>query len=148
MSDVCHHGCSIHVKQCLECKESKPLEEFQGLKKPNYKKGPFKSTGPTSYHRKICNTCRNIQKRDAGLRNRYGISLQQYNEMLLAQNGVCKICREVCPTGRHLAVDHCHTTGKVRGLLCVRCNQGLGHFIDDEQRILRMLEYVRTHRGL
>lgn len=60
------------------------------------------------------------------LKRRYGITLEEYEKMFAEQDGKCAICKGVCPTGRNLAVDHDHDTGKVRGLLCSRCNQGIG----------------------
>ena len=72
-------------------------------------------------------------ERQALLRRRsllatFGITPEQYDEMLLAQGGGCAICGRACPTGRALAVDHDHETGIVRALLCVTCNRHLGIF--------------------
>lgn len=66
---------------------------------------------------------------------KYGITNQRYVELLAEQNGVCKICTEPETLTRHgvvvsLSIDHCHTTGRVRGLLCSACNRGLGLFRD------------------
>lgn len=63
--------------------------------------------------------------------NLYGITHGEYLKMLFIQNEVCRICKEECPSGRNLAVDHDHKTGEIRGLLCGRCNRGLGYFKDD-----------------
>lgn len=73
---------------------------------------------------------------------RYGITVADYDQMLVAQNGVCKICRQVCVTGRSLSVDHCHETGKVRGLLCASCNNGLGRFKDNALLLRAAAEYL------
>jgi hypothetical protein len=63
--------------------------------------------------------------------------------MLSEQSGVCKICGEPCPTYKHaLAVDHNHTTGKVRGLLCNNCNNGLGRFRDNPQYLRAAADYL------
>lgn len=147
MPEIHNPGCAPHVKECRCCKQTKQSEEFQDLGGNEYVAAVHGPRKPKveNYKRKICNSCRANQKRDAGLRARYGISLDQYNELLKAQNGVCAICESTCPTGRNLAVDHSHKTGKVRGLLCVRCNQGLGHFMDKETLIARMLDYARKH---
>ena len=59
-------------------------------------------------------------------KRKYGITVEQYNQMLLIQNNTCKICKNMCKSGKNLAVDHCHATGKVRGLLCATCNVNLG----------------------
>jgi hypothetical protein len=64
--------------------------------------------------------------------------------MLDAQNGVCAICKEPCPTGKWLAVDHCHTTNAVRGLLCTKCNMGIGLFNDSVERLEATIAYLRT----
>lgn len=67
-------------------------------------------------------------ERDRQYRKRYGITLADYEKMLADQNGKCKICAadKAGNTGQCFAVDHCHSTGKVRGLLCIKCNARLG----------------------
>ena len=72
------------------------------------------------------------------------ISDAEYKALLDKQGGVCAICRER-PKGK-LAVDHAHSTGKVRGLLCNFCNVGLGLFRDDERRLLAAVEYLKAIR--
>lgn len=57
---------------------------------------------------------------------KYGLTLEEYDDLLCKQEGLCAICRQTCVTGRKLAVDHDHKTGKIRGLLCAWCNQRLG----------------------
>lgn len=71
----------------------------------------------------------------------YGITLEQYNAMVVAQGGVCKICGNP-PNGKRLVVDHCHSLTKFRGLLCERCNQGLGSFKDNPHLLLSAKEYL------
>lgn len=66
--------------------------------------------------------------REYELRSRYGISSEEYDRLLQEQGGACAICAGSCPTGRRLAVDHDHETGRVRGLLCATCNQRLAWF--------------------
>ena len=73
---------------------------------------------------------------------RYGMTLEEYVLMEEEQSGVCKICAQKCVTGRNLAVDHCHETGKIRGLLCQNCNTAIGKFGDDENRIKKAVEYL------
>ena len=77
----------------------------------------------------------------------YGLTLDDYNQMLEEQNGVCKICHGTCTHSQRrvagtLSVDHCHTTGKVRGLLCNKCNTALGFLNDDLQTVKRMVDYL------
>ncbi len=76
----------------------------------------------------------------------YGISLEKYKEMELSQEGVCKICKRKCPSGRDLSVDHDHKTGKVRGLLCMLCNKGLGSFQDNKDNLLVAIQYLNDNK--
>lgn len=75
------------------------------------------------------------------LRNRYGLSLAQYAELVEVQKNRCAICQET-PEGYHLAVDHCHETGRIRGLLCKSCNIGIGNLRDSIQLLQRASEYL------
>ena len=60
--------------------------------------------------------------------NNFGINADQYEAILKEQNGVCAICYQPEPCNRMLAVDHCHCSLKVRGLLCTNCNMAIGKF--------------------
>lgn len=97
--------------------------------------------------------------REKHLIKTYGISLEEYNVLLQKQNGVCAICKkpETRKAGRnrkdidtvvtgenYLHVDHCHKTGKIRGLLCSACNQALGLLEEDASRITSLLDYIKT----
>jgi Recombination endonuclease VII len=84
---------------------------------------------------------------DVMYKRKYGISLDTYNDMLKTQGGVCEICEQSCKSGRRLAVDHCHTTNKVRGLLCSACNQGLGLFKDSPELMLKAIQYLKDRYG-
>lgn len=75
------------------------------------------------------------------LKKRYGLSLDDYNEMFEAQGGVCAICGGT--QEGMLYVDHCHTSSRVRGLLCHLCNVGLGAFKDSEESLTNALTYLR-----
>lgn len=75
----------------------------------------------------------------------YGITPERYAEMLHAQKGVCAVCDKPPRGDKSLAVDHCHTTGKVRGLLCIGCNVSLGHLGDDPDLIQALAEYVKRN---
>jgi Recombination endonuclease VII len=72
----------------------------------------------------------------------YGISLAAYQTMLHMQGGGCFICGEKPPAGTRLCVDHNHTTGKVRALLCINCNQGIGNFRDDKALLTKAKDYL------
>lgn len=75
----------------------------------------------------------------------YGLTESQYDAMLAAQRGVCAICCGTDPKGRRLVVDHSHATLKVRGLLCVKCNSGIGMFDEDSRSLLHAVEYLKRH---
>jgi len=79
------------------------------------------------------------------LKSKYGITAEQYNSMLVAQNYGCRICGrpEHDARSKRLAVDHCAVTGKVRGLLCGNCNNGVGRFQHDVALIERAMKYLQ-----
>jgi hypothetical protein len=92
-----------------------------------------------------------VENRDRQLRRSYGISLAEYEELLRQQGGVCAICGiEPMLADRVdarwkdslLVVDHCHTTGAVRGLLCSTCNLAIGYLKDDPNRMMAAAAYV------
>lgn len=84
--------------------------------------------------------------------NKHKISAEQYNEIFVRQNNLCAICNkaetrlgrsgEIC----RLSIDHCHTTNKIRGLLCHDCNTGLGKFKDDKNLLLAAITYLESHK--
>jgi len=89
------------------------------------------------------------------LKKGFGITLVDYNKMNADQNGVCAICgnKETMVNPRHLhgkpqnlSVDHCHETGKIRGLLCSSCNVGLGYFKDNVALIEKAMNYLLKHK--
>lgn len=84
------------------------------------------------------------------LKHKYGITVEEYDQMLKIQNGRCAICdvsSHETKTGKsHLAVDHDHKTGRVRALLCSHCNAGLGAFRDDTVVLNKAVEYLNEHR--
>lgn len=70
----------------------------------------------------------------------HGITIEQYEEMWTAQCGRCKICDKI--PSRDPFVDHCHRTGKIRGLLCSDCNFGIRHFHDDPELLVKAFDYL------
>ena len=79
--------------------------------------------------------------RDRCLRKNYNLSLKEYERLLGQQHGVCAICRQP-QSRRNLCVDHCHKTGKIRGLLCDSCNLVLGKFKDNGVLFMRTIKYL------
>src|SRR6185369_3832400 len=85
---------------------------------------------------------RGKSKRWSSIKHNYGILPEHYQAMLEYQGGVCAICRNA-PT-EHLCVDHCHDTGRIRGLLCRKCNTGLGCYEDDAELMDMAIKYLRA----
>lgn len=79
------------------------------------------------------------------LKFKYGITYEQYLDMQQKQNGVCAICAQ--PPVKKLFVDHCHTTGKVRGLLCHSCNSYLGRLERNKNSLQRLIQYTKDHNA-
>lgn len=78
--------------------------------------------------------------RKSQLKRKFGMTVEQYDALLLAQDGHCAIC----PSTTELCVDHNHTTGVVRGILCNPCNKALGFLKDDPARLAAAIEYLST----
>lgn len=77
------------------------------------------------------------------LKREYNLTVEQYNQLVEDQQHMCFICEVHEDTlKRKLAVDHCHKTGKIRGLLCFHCNTGLGHFRDNEKLLTKAIKYL------
>lgn len=82
------------------------------------------------------------------LKRKYGLTLDDYKNILAEQKECCSICKvNQSNFNKKLAVDHCHKTGKVRGLLCQFCNQGLGNFKDNKQLLDLAIKYLEKHKG-
>jgi hypothetical protein len=93
------------------------------------------------------------KNKDSKLKKKYGLTIECFNALAEEQGGRCAICKkeEMFSTkqGSHkmsLAVDHCHSTGKVRGLLCLKCNRALGLFEENIQNLKEAIAYVTEHK--
>ena len=73
----------------------------------------------------------------------YGLSLDDYGQMVSEQSGLCAICKE--KPEKDLFVDHCHSTGRVRGLLCSNCNTGIGLLRDNTATLLAAINYLKEN---
>jgi hypothetical protein len=146
-------------RKCTRCKVVKPAEQF--YKSQNMPGGigytckPCNRKFSSDYKRRHPEKTRAyrdayyqankerlyVLKRDYTLRREFGITLEQYEAMVVAQDGLCAICRKP-PGKKSLAVDHDHDTDQIRGLLCTNCNQGLGRFKDAPQLLREGLAYL------
>ena len=126
------------MRTCTTCHQEKLLRDFCRDR-----------SGPGGYHRQ-CKECININHarhresgkyKDTQLRNKYGITLEEYEAMFNAQQGLCAICGEP-QNNKLLSVDHDHDTDIVRGLLCDSCNRGIGMFLDNPDYLLAAAAYL------
>jgi hypothetical protein len=86
-------------------------------------------------------------ERKSKLKKAYGITPEQYDQLLEIQNEKCAICASKKPGGRTkmFFIDHCHDNGNIRGLLCMRCNTGLGLFLDNPKFLLNAISYLKEN---
>lgn len=116
---------------CVSCGSSLPLAEF-----PKYVDGKF-----------ICRECERARMHEYQIKKR-GCTLEKYKELLDRQNGCCAVCNK--PFGHtsckgvraRLAVDHDHKTGRIRGLLCGKCNRAIGWFGDSVELLQAAIRYL------
>lgn len=85
-----------------------------------------------------------IADRKSHLKRRFGLTVEEYDTMLQNQGGVCRLCGAPPQPPYSLHVDHDHATGRVRGILCFRCNNALGDFADDPDRLRAAARYVEV----
>lgn len=86
--------------------------------------------------------------RRGNLKSRFGITVEEYTSMFNSQQGCCSICnKHQSDFRRNFAVDHCHITGKVRGLLCVNCNTAIGKLNDNPELLRSALSYLEKYNG-
>lgn len=140
-------GCKVCMIECTKSRSPKIFKKYQQSDKG---KKWIKSYRDSVAHTTIQSDWRakNYQKHKHKYIGRdlkkYGITLEQYNEKLLNQNNVCAICQSP-PGKKRLAVDHNHTTGAVRDLLCIKCNTGLGLVNDNIELLKKLIEYLKRH---
>lgn len=128
----------MKTKVCTKCHVDQPIENY-------HKSG---QRGRLAY----CKTCRAKQRktwsngrvgreaaRRAHLQARYKLSLDEVSAVLIAQDSKCLICQELL---EKYHIDHCHDTGRIRGILCGKCNMGLGLFKDSPELLSRAVKYL------
>jgi hypothetical protein len=140
----------LRQKECLCCKQIKPLEEYGYHKRDKNFKG-------------TCKTCDNKKSAEYRARNRekyllsqsssklkqnYGIDMNEYIKKLNEQQKCCAICKATTPGQNNIkrfSVDHCHKTGRVRGLLCSNCNKGIGLLRDNTKILEAAIQYLKNY---
>jgi hypothetical protein len=137
---------------CVKCGEAKSAEEFYFARRKIDNYVPRRSNE--------CKTCSKKRRKEHYTENReellsnrrfrsYGLSKDEYNEMLDNQGNTCAICKRkewtratITDNIMALSVDHCHVTGNVRGLLCRACNLALGQFEDNIKTLNKAIKYL------
>jgi len=136
------------MKVCGRCEQTKPLDDFP--------RATGKLDGRFGYCT-VCTRARNGERtpearRRWHLKQKYGMTVEEYDELLARQGGACATCRQPPPDRPRrprdplvfFPVDHDHRTGRVRGLLCFRCNTVLGQVDDDVELLQSLIEYLRS----
>jgi hypothetical protein len=125
-------------KLCSRCRKNLDLNQFA------------KNKAEKDGLQRWCRKCRSLHalttkkhRRNHRLNRTYGLSLDAYREMLCEQGGKCACCHSADPGGHgEFHVDHCHETGKIRGLLCSKCNTGIGLLGDNLNSLLKAVHYL------
>ena len=118
------------------------------LKNPEKQRAVLKKSREKNYEKRLAGNRDWTAKNPEALarikrKTRYGITDEIFQSMLAEQQGKCLICTEVMQAP---AVDHCHDSDKVRGLLCKKCNSGIGLLGDSVENLERALAYLRKHK--
>lgn len=148
------------IKTCSECGEAKDISQFYIQRRKGQKPYPYArckacfnrvqavgyvETKGKRYALKKADKKKNPEKFDgwnrAHLLRKYGLTSEDYNKILEKQNGCCAVCLRP-PLGKRLAVDHDHSTLRVRGLLCAPCNRALGFFRGEVASLQRAISYL------
>ena len=141
------------TKHCPKCQTTKPWSAYYLSKRGNHPQAyciPCHTKYTVERNKSIPKETRAAYTRTSRLRKTYGLERREYDALLQSQGGVCAICKTSSPLGKgpnSWKVDHCHKTGKTRGLLCNRCNCALGQFKDNIESIKRAIEYLEKYAG-
>ncbi len=138
-------------KYCFKCKKEKEINQFN--------KNKAKKDGLSTYCKSCCNAYTNnryatnlelrIRLKNKNLKYCHNLTPEEYINKLNSQNNNCAICGQPQSNfKRALAIDHDHTTKNVRGLLCNKCNRGLGLFDDDINRLLNAAFYLKSYKEM
>jgi hypothetical protein len=134
------------MKKCIGCKETKPLNSFH------------RRITAIDGRLNLCKECNCLRVRKWNAKNKpslknknlitqYGINLKEYNDFKVFCDYKCSICGcHESKYSRQLAVDHDHKTGTVRGLLCIKCNKGLGLFEDNIELLKSAINYLECYQ--
>jgi DNA-dependent RNA polymerase auxiliary subunit epsilon len=134
----------VTERRCRRCDTVKPLVEFHFSRRSKIDGRPIYGYCKPCATKSSLAAYNAASARASRLRCQYGLHGEDYANMVLAQHGVCFICQK--PSTKALYVDHDHQTGKVRKLLCQKCNSTLGFINDDIEIAQRVVDYLRQHK--
>lgn len=145
------------MKQCYSCKEFLPQSKFYFRKDNNTTYNKCKECTDSSYKEYYKSNKERIlnqqqtegakQRKERELIRNYNITLNEWNDILSNQNDLCAICKiKFSDNSKTPHVDHCHKTGKIRGLLCSNCNHGIGQFKDDISILQEAIKYLSNFK--
>lgn len=130
--------------RCRQCRSEKQKAYWASLPKDikvaRQKNGKYAKTWRINNPEKS-----KMIARKTHIMRKFGITIEEYETMLLSQDSVCAICKNKCATGNYLAVDHNHNTQKIRALLCKNCNTAIGLFKEDINIMTNAIEYIKFH---
>lgn len=145
---------------CRKCQQTKPIDRFS-LRRATQPEYGYRSPCKDCVNQHLRSSPENKTRRAEWMRNYraenpdetrakqikpYGLTLADYDRMLKEQNYGCAICGSEDNHGRlHFSIDHCHLTGKVRGLLCNLCNVGIGNLKDSIDLLEHAIEYLKKN---
>lgn len=131
------------VKTCTKCKQTKTIDEFNKIR---ILAGCYqKLTFVDGYH-DLCKICKTQRRENYSLKHKYGMRRTDFDTMMKDQDKCCFLCKKdlsILPRQKQ-HVDHSHSTGKVRGILCISCNHGLGKFQDNPELLRKAATYIET----
>jgi hypothetical protein len=148
----------ITSKRCSTCRQEKPLAEFEidkrrmkdgrgsrchaccVLRRKDWRKNNReKARDQARKHQKTYNTNHPGRR----LKHKYNLTLEEYEQLMEKHNRRCAICGKE-DRGIRLCIDHDHKTGEIRGLLCRKCNLGLGYFMDNAEALTNAIKYLQS----
>lgn len=133
----------IATKECLKCNQVLPVSAFSKHPQAKLNLRPDCKKCRAAFMRKKRSGPEGKAKvKNINLKHTYGITKTEWDELLEAQGNKCALCGTDNPVGRGWQTDHDHTNGKIRGILCVRCNTGLGLFIDSPELLWKAMCYI------
>jgi hypothetical protein len=130
------------LKTCKVCNVEKNISDFYTGRKDckdckNAAARQWRKDNPENTEKHLA------RMRERSKERRYGITQEEFDQMLIRQNNKCKICSGNFKSSKDTHIDHCHNTNKVRGLLCNNCNMALGQFMDNTDIMDNAIKYLQ-----